>query len=137
MNYRPINMPEIVTWGAGSSRLTVENLRIRLKYSCVLGLDCEWKPETRRGERNEVALLQLAAADGYCVVYRLSELEEVPRDVKTWNEYRSGMLDLARSGRNPDLASQIWNEFRSSNPDLVRSASQIWNESRSGIPDLK
>lgn len=82
MNYRPINMPEIVTWGAGSSRLTVKNLRIRLKYSCVLGLDCEWKPETRRGERNEVALLQLAAADGYCVVYRLSELEEVPRDVK-------------------------------------------------------
>jgi len=44
----------------------------------VIGLDCEWTPVRRKKQLPDVALLQIATRDGYCVLFRTCFMEEVP-----------------------------------------------------------
>lgn len=46
----------------------------------ILGMDCEWVSTGKR--RHRVALLQLAAPDGFCSLFRLSSLNDIPRDLE-------------------------------------------------------
>ncbi|XP_072028689.1 exonuclease 3'-5' domain-containing protein 2-like isoform X2 [Amphiura filiformis] len=46
----------------------------------VLGLDCEWC--SKSGKANSVALLQLAAANGLCVLIQLCHMQQIPQCLK-------------------------------------------------------
>lgn len=53
-----------------------------------LGVDCEWDAVTRRGMPQIPDLLQIANADGYCVLVRLNVLRCVPQPLKNLLENR-------------------------------------------------
>ncbi|KAG8212695.1 hypothetical protein J437_LFUL019593, partial [Ladona fulva] len=48
----------------------------------VLGMDCEWVPDRKSGEKSPVALLQLATVSGFCALFRLSHMPVIPESLK-------------------------------------------------------
>lgn len=68
--------------------ITLRLLRLFSKYFIfsnlqnqkILGLDCEWV--SVKSLRNPVALLQLAAPNGFCSLFRLCSMEYIPTELK-------------------------------------------------------
>ncbi|KAJ8733713.1 hypothetical protein PYW07_014264 [Mythimna separata] len=58
----------------------VEELRRRCQNHRALGFDCEWV--TENGQRQPVALVQLSSFDGYCGLFRLSNIKVMPASLK-------------------------------------------------------
>lgn len=46
----------------------------------AIGFDCEWV--TENGNRQPIALLQLSTFDGFCGLFRLNLIKEVPMSLK-------------------------------------------------------
>uniref|UniRef100_A0A1B6KTR1 Exonuclease 3'-5' domain-containing protein 2 n=1 Tax=Graphocephala atropunctata TaxID=36148 RepID=A0A1B6KTR1_9HEMI len=61
------------------SKFAVEQLKRKLNERKVIGLDCEWV--STKGKRHPVALLQLAAPDGFCSLFHLCSLKRVPSEL--------------------------------------------------------
>ncbi|XP_037891568.1 exonuclease 3'-5' domain-containing protein 2-like [Glossina fuscipes] len=57
----------------------VNTLRKHCKHYKVLGFDCEGVST----ERNAVALLQLASPNGFCGLFRLSGMSDIPKSLQT------------------------------------------------------
>jgi 3'-5' exonuclease len=49
----------------------------------VVGLDCEWKPNRFRGQKNKIALLQLCLGNR-CLILQLFYMKPVPDSVKAF-----------------------------------------------------
>uniref|UniRef100_A0A1B6E4P1 Exonuclease 3'-5' domain-containing protein 2 n=2 Tax=Clastoptera arizonana TaxID=38151 RepID=A0A1B6E4P1_9HEMI len=60
-------------------KYVVNLLNRKCKKIKVLGLDCEWVQE--KGHRNPVALLQLATTDGYCSIFQLCHIRNIPTEL--------------------------------------------------------
>lgn len=60
----------------------------RCKKFPVIGMDCEWTPVHRKKEKPDVALLQIATNDGFCILLRTCFMTELPHAmlVKTNNK---------------------------------------------------
>ncbi|XP_054273426.1 exonuclease 3'-5' domain-containing protein 2-like isoform X2 [Macrosteles quadrilineatus] len=86
--YKPKHEPVIVS-SVSEVKIGVETLRRKIneKQMWILGMDCEWVSTGKR--RHRVALLQLAAPDGFCSLFRLSSLNDIPRDLEELLEDRT------------------------------------------------
>lgn len=51
----------------------------------VIGLDCEWTPCHRKKQKPDVALLQIATRDGFCVLFRTCFMKVVPSQLLVSN----------------------------------------------------
>ncbi|XKL62466.1 hypothetical protein PGB90_002299 [Kerria lacca] len=56
----------------------VEEIYQRCKKFPVIGMDCEWTPVHRKKEKPDVALLQIATNDGFCILLRTCFMTELP-----------------------------------------------------------
>lgn len=52
-----------------------------LAHACVVGVDCEWQPERRKGQHSPVALLQLCAGSR-CYLAQLLHMDDVPSQLR-------------------------------------------------------
>ncbi|CAK1600277.1 unnamed protein product [Parnassius mnemosyne] len=86
---------KIVTTEEACNEVIYE-LRRQIKLHKAVGFDCEWV--TTQGRRQPVALVQLSSFDGYCGLFRLSHLKEIPSSLKELledeNIYKVGVAPL-------------------------------------------
>ncbi|KAK4418031.1 hypothetical protein Salat_2215800 [Sesamum alatum] len=66
---------------AGVSNWVHEVLSMYGGQSMILGLDCEWKPNSYAFENNKTSTLQLCV-DTKCLILQLFYLDSVPRSLK-------------------------------------------------------
>lgn len=58
-----------------------ENWNYRRLHRLIVGLDIEWRPNTKRGQENPVAILQLFVSRR-CLIYQLQNARKIPDDLK-------------------------------------------------------
>lgn len=60
-----------------------ENRNHRRLHRLIVGLDIEWRPNTRYREDNPVAILQLFVSRR-CLIYQLQKADKIPKDLKNF-----------------------------------------------------
>ncbi|KAJ9555003.1 hypothetical protein OSB04_009617 [Centaurea solstitialis] len=61
----------------------VENWNHNRLHRLIVGLDIEWRPNTKRGEQNPVAILQLFVSRT-CLIYQLRRAGTIPDGLKNF-----------------------------------------------------
>lgn len=76
-NLRPIKNLKIVYKNEDVDKAVEEIYRKCITFP-VIGMDCEWTATRIKNKKPDVALLQIATRDGYCVLFRTCFMNEVP-----------------------------------------------------------
>jgi ribonuclease D len=58
--------------------VAVEEIYRKCKLFPVIGMDCEWTATRQKNQKPDVALLQIATKDGWCVLFRTCFMSKVP-----------------------------------------------------------